>query len=240
MKMTPNVEVFSGNFREFTVDQKHSLGAKASDGNGSTFRYVQVGATATVVGKLYDGPANVTTLANLTCAAAAIGVTSVVPTLGASAVTVNQYAGGQFVVNDEDGQGYSYTIKSHPASAGSEAITVVLEDDEPLVVALTATSQATLVANPYKGIVIHASTEAGVPVGVSRGIITAEYCGWIQTRGIVSVLHDVTPAEIGEAVSASRTTDGCVTEQVTPASEVGVSFVQGVSTEYNPVFLTMD
>lgn len=217
------------------------LGAKYVDNNGNVYRYVKAGGTALVPGKLQDGPADIGNHTNIAVAsAAAAGVKTVTVTLGATAATANFYAGGKLVVNDVDGQGFTYTVKSHPAADASASLVVTLDDDEPIITALTTSSQVTLVPNQYGGVVIHAASEAGVPVGVAVTAVTASYYGWIQTKGIVSCLHDATPAEIGEGVSASTTTDGCVTEQVTPLSEVGVALVQGVSTEFNPIMLSLD
>jgi len=239
-RFTQDAATAPRNIRSNSSVQEAALGTKIITPDGRAYRYIQAGGTALVPGKLQDGPANATNHANIAVVSGAAGALEIVVTLGATAATANQYAGGVIVINDEDGQGYTYSIKSHPAAALSTNLTVTLDDDEPVVTALTTSSQATLVANQYKDVIIHAASETGVPVGVAVTAITAEYFGWIQTRGPVSCLHDATPAEIGEGVSASTTTDGCVTEQVTPLSEVGVACVQGVSTEYNPVFLVMD
>jgi len=238
MKLTSNAEVFSGVINQNTATQEHDLGAKAIGDDGSVYRYVQAGSTALVPGKLQDGPANNTDNANIAVVSGAALSTEIVVTLGSTAATANEF--NAVTINDEAGQGFTYLIKSHPAADAAASLTLTLDSATPVVTALTTSSQATLTSPVYKDVVIHAAAEAGVPVGVAVTAITAEYFGWIKTRGVVSCLHDNTPAEIGEAVSASTTTDGCVTEQVTPLSEIGVAYVQGVSTEYNPIFLTMD
>lgn len=240
-KITQNPAVFANaDIFKASTTQEMDLGAKAVGSDGSVYRYVKVGATALVAGKLYDGPASVANHTNIACAVAAAGATTITVTLGATAATANQYADGYIVINDVDGQGYTYKIKSHPAADASATLVLTLDDGETVQEALTANSQATLCANQYNGIVIHASTEAGIPVGVAIDDIAALSYGFIKTRGVVSCLHDATPAEIGEAVSASETTDGCVTEHAAPLKQVGIAMVQGVSTEYNPIFLTMD
>jgi len=240
MRVTSNAEVFDGNMRSDSSVQQHDLGAKYVDGNGGVYRYVLVGGTALVAGKLYDGPANATDNANIAVVLGTAGANAITVTLGSTAATLNQYAGGAVVINDVDGQGFTYAIKSHPAADASASLVLTLDDDEPVVTALTTSSQATLIPSQYNGVIIHASTETGVPVGVAVTNVTEAQYGWIKTRGIVSCLHDATPAEIGEGVDASTTTDGCVTESVAPLLQVGTALVQGVSTEYNPIYLTMD
>ena len=220
--------------------QQHSLGTKVETPDGRIFRYCKTGATALVPGKLYDGPANVGNHTNIAVAsAAAIGATSVTVTLGATAATANQYADGLLVVNDATGEGYTYRIKSNPAADASATLTLTLDD--PIAVALVAsTSEVTLLPNQYNGVIIHATTETGVPVGVAVKAITATYYGWIQTRGAVGVLCDASISELGSEVAASASTAGSVTVGTGALASIGYMLATGVSTEYNPIFLTID
>jgi len=232
---SPNSDIFLA-----SATQEMDLGAKFVTSDGSTYRYVKVGATATVAGKLYDGPAEVANHQNIAVVTGALGATSITVTLGATAATLNQYAGGYVVVNDDAGQGYTYQIKSHPAADASASLVLTLEDDQKIQVVLTTSSQVTLVPNQYNGIIIHASTETGMPVGVATDIITAGYYGFIKTRGTVSLLQDASAGDIGGSVAASTTTDGTGTAGTGVLAPIGFYLATGVSTEYNPVFLTLD
>jgi hypothetical protein len=220
--------------------QKAALGSKAVSADGRVFRYVKVGATALVPGKLYDGNATVANHQNCAVTAvAAIGATTVTFTLGATAATANQYSGGYLVVNDATGQGYTYLIKSHPAADLSASLTVTLSD--ALQVALDITSEVSLLLNQYDGLILHeADTETGIPVGVAIYPVTALYYGWIQSRGIISCLADAAPSAVGTAVAASTTTDGCVTAGTGVLCPIGFAPILNVSTEYTPIFLTID
>lgn len=220
--------------------QEFPLFAKAVDpNNGDCYRYVKAGAVALVPGKLQDAPLVVGNHSNISVyAAAAIGATSVTVTLGATAATANQYAGGQMVVNDATGEGYTYKIASHPAA--NSAATLVLTLEDPLKVALDTTSQVTLCANPGNGVLLHASTEVSYPVGVAIYPITASYFGWIKTRGAVAALQDSSTTTVGLGCAASGTTDGAVTASNGVLANVGYYLVGGVSTEYNPIYLMMD
>lgn len=82
----------AGPFSASTVAEV-GLGSKFYDQNGNAYRYVKVGGTATVAGKVYQAPAEITNHQDLVPAAAAIGATEVTVTLGATAATANQYAG---------------------------------------------------------------------------------------------------------------------------------------------------
>lgn len=241
MILTSDPQVLPRDLRADTSTQEFPLGAKASTADGRVFRYCKAGGTALVAGKVYDAPATVANHTNIAVASAAsAGATSITVTLGATAATANQYAGGVIVINDVDGQGFTYTIKSHPAADASASLVLTLDDNETVVTALTTSSQATLVANQYNGVVIHAVTEASVPVGVAHTQITASQYGWIQTRGPVSVLINATTG-IGLSVAASDTTNAGgaeVGDGILPV--IGYAIAAGVATEYNPIFLTID
>lgn len=240
-KLTSEAKSFPQGIFEESATQLIDLGAKAVTTDGRAYRYVKAGATALVAGKLYDGPASVANHTNIAVAAAAsAGAKSVTVTLGATAATANQYAGGVLVVNDVNGEGYTYGIKSHPAADGSASLVITLNDDEAIEEALTTSSQVSLVANQYGSVIIHAASETGIPVGVAVKDITAGYYGWVQTRGAVSALADASPAALGQQVDASTTTDGATTLGTVATAGIGYALAQQVSTEYNPIFLTID
>jgi hypothetical protein len=238
--LTSDSQLVPQGLTEYSSVQLAPLGSKAVTSDGRIFRYCKVGATALVPGKLYDGNVTVANHQNLAVTAvAAIGATSVTCTLGATAATANQYANGILVVNDETGQGHSYLIKSNPAANLSASIVITLSD--PLIVALDTTSEVSLMLNPYQGLTLHiAGTETGIPVGVGVTPVTALYYGWIQTRGMVSCLSDATPATVGAAVAASTTTDGSTTLGTGVLCPIGYAPILQVSTEYTPIFLTID
>lgn len=240
-QFTTEAQSIPAGIRSNSATALTDIGAKAVTTDGRSFRYVKCGATAIVAGKVYDGPAIVANHTNATvAAAAAAGATSFTATLGATAATANQYAWGVAVVNDVDGEGFTYSIDNHAAVASAGVITANLTADESIVTALTTSSQVTFVANQYNGVIIHATTETGVPVGVGHTQITAAQYGWIQTRGPVAILCNATTA-LGQSVAASDTTNAGgaeIGDGILPV--IGYQLAAGVATEYNPVFLTID
>lgn len=173
----------------------------------------------------------------------AIGATEVTVTMGATtAVTANMYAEGYMIVNDQEGQGHTYRVKSHPAALVSTTCKYTLYD--PLVVALvTASSQVSFLQNKYEDVKIFtASSQVGVAIGVTPMAVTAltgGYYFWLQTWGPASVLADenyaaYTPLIPGTgADGALDAFDAAGTlEQV-----IGVSLMIGVDGEYNPMWL---
>lgn len=241
VKYTADAQSFPGSPYSYnSATQEMDLGAKLVGSDGTEFRYVKVGATALVVGKLYDSAAMIANHTNIAVAAAAeAAATSVTVTLGATAVTANQYAGGKMIVNDVDGEGQTFYIKSHPAAALSTSLVLTLDTETPVVTALTTSSEVTLVPNKYNGVVIHPVTEISTNVGVAVKAVTAVYYGFVQTKGIVSLLQDATPAGIGLLVSASTTTAGCGTSGVATLPTIGIQLSAGISTEYNVTDLNL-
>lgn len=210
------------------------LGALATTGDGRYFRYVQNGAVLMVPGKLQQAIPEVTANENLAVAAAAIGATSVTTTTTVT-VTANQYAGGYVVVTTTPGQGYMYQIGSHPATTAA-VLTVQLVD--PITVALTTSSVIDLVASPFMGIVVNPTTATANVVGVAVQALPINGFGWIQTKGVTSVLAQGTIV-VGEQVAASSTTAGAVVATSGVLAAVGRAVTGIATTEYGAVDLNL-
>lgn len=209
--------------------------------DGRKFRYVKAGGTALVAGKLQQAPAEKTNHQDLTAPIAAVGATSITVTLGATAATANEYAGGFMVVSVTPGVGKSYLISGHPAADSATSLTLTLSD--PIDVALTATSRLDLVHNPYNGVIVNPTTITSAPVGVAVNAITADQFGWIQTGGVANVLADGT-VTVGTDVVASDNAIGAVeiTADGTPEilSVVGTA-MSGIATgNYGPILMRLD
>lgn len=227
--------------------QMFPLGSKLTDlATNRVWRYAKMGAVVGVAGNLYQSVVPLATHANMVCAVAAAGATVVSPTLGAAAILANQFAGGFLVINNEAGEGHFYRVKSHPASAGTEAIPVTLYD--PLKVALVAaTSRATLVMNPYDSVIIHPSPPTAKVVGLAPFAVTANHYFWLQTQGPAAVLTEGVLVA-GKRCVASVSADGAVappalTEGV-PNTGYDQQFIGSViyvcaTTEYSPIWLQL-
>lgn len=214
-------------------------GERAMTADGRKFVYVLNGATATVAGSVYQTAAELTNHDHLTPAAAAVGATQITVTLGATAVTANQYAGGLLVVDSAPGEGYSYLIASHPAADLSTACVFTLSD--PVQVAITTASEVTLTPNPYSAVIVApATTLTGAVVGVATYVISANQYGWLQTGGPCGVLIGGTPG-VGTAVVSPGANAGEVV--VDPANAavtiVGSMMVAGAAGEINQVLLNL-
>lgn len=231
------------NVLEYGSTQLCPIGTKMVTRDGRVFRYVKAGASALVVGNVIQAPAQITTHDQLTPAAAAIGATTITPTLDATnAVVENQYAEGWAVIDTTPGEGYAYPIASHPAAAASAAVALKLPADAKVQVALTTSSRVTLTPNPYKGVIqCPVTTLTGAIVGVAVAPIAASNYGWVQIEGACGVLIAGTPA-VGAAVGVPATAAGAVVIDGAATSGlfvVGRMMVTGVDGKILPVLLSI-
>lgn len=215
-----------------SVNDGTNLGGLATTGDGRYFRWALAGATALVPGKLQQASAEVTANENLAMAAAAIGATQVTTTTTVT-VTANQYAGGWVVVTTTPGQGYQYQIGSH-AAATAGVLTLNLVD--PIIVALTTASVIDLVSSPFVSVIVNPTTATSSIVGVAVAATPAAGYGWIQVRGVASVLAQGTIV-VGEQVAASSTTAGAVVATSGVLAAVGVAVTGIATTEYGAIDL---
>lgn len=228
-----------------------TVGTRFESADGRVYRYAQFDpANNMVAGNLLQGVAPVLNHQHLTVptgggAAAGMGPlgapVSLVVTLGATSGSAGFYSNGYAVVDSGSGHlGQTYSIVSNTTAASSGTMTIVL--GEPLVTAITAgTDTISLVPNQYNGVIQNPTTMTGGAVGVAVIAGTAGWYGYVQTRGIASVLSDVTAPAKGLGVIPSTTTAGAIATAGTATSYVvGVATVAGVSARANPVFLTLE
>lgn len=216
----------------------HRVGERLQLGDGRVFYYAKNGAVALTPGTLLVEQDQTALHINLSCAAAAIGDKEVTVTLGATAATANEYAEGYLSVNDGTGEGHIYKIKSHPAADASATLKVKLYDGINVALVASATSEVSLLHNPYYGVIISVADQANCPVGVAVIATTAAYYCWVQTWGVANVLADEAVAQ-GDECTIGTSVVGAV-EAVDAVGEprVGISMCGAmVDTEYKPVML---
>lgn len=217
----------------------HKLGEEFVNGSGR-FRFCKAGASNLVAGNWIQSPAQVANHQNIAPTATfAIGATAVTVTLGATAATANQYAGGQIVVTITPGLGQAINISGHPAADSGATLSLTLE--EPLRVALSTTTRVDLVPNQYNGVIQSpVTTLTGTAVGVATYIITAAEYGWLQVGGLAGALIAGTPA-VGSALVLPGTAAGAAVTDPANAAVPIVGFVAstGGDGECNGVMVTL-
>ena len=111
---------FSQGLRKASTSQLEALGTVRVMQNGKVYRYVKAGTNGLTAGKMAVAPAATANHINKALAAdVAVGSKRVSITVGATAVTENQYAGGNLAVNDGTGEGTFYRIVSNSACDAS-------------------------------------------------------------------------------------------------------------------------
>lgn len=237
--LTGFLQLASQDIRKISDTKQHRLGAVGVTRDGRVYRYSQAGGTTLAPGKLAVAATVDSNVTNKTVAATvAAGVRQVVIDAG-GAITANAYADGFLTINDATGEGITYAVRGNSATSGAAELTVDL--DEPVEVGLTVdVSEASLTKNPWDDVVISVVDQADMPVGVPNVSITNAYYGWVQTRGVCSVLADEA-ITAGLAVTTGTGVAGAV-EALDAAGEpqVGVAIVAGVDTEYREIYLTVD
>lgn len=219
------------------------LGQYAGTPDGRTFVYSRNGAVALVPGQITQAPAQVTNSVNQTVDAIfPIGTTVLTYTIGATAVAEDQYKGGYFVVNDATGEGQYASILGNTAATSTNSYSITVKLAEPLTVALTASSEASLMPNLNSAVVVSAlAAGPGIPItGAPTVAVPALAYFWNQVGGYASILSDGVIAKNVQGI-ASNAVDGAVETRVdaTVVNPVGYAPEATVTTEYSPFVLTL-
>jgi hypothetical protein len=222
------------------------VGTKFRTADYREFVLIQNGGTALPSGVLVQGPVSIgANHTGLTVATAAIGSKTLTVTLGATAVTANQYAGGLIVISAGTGIGQTLKIASHPAAALSTSVVLTLEDALSVATAV-ADSKGSLTLNPYgsangvdvtsSGCVISPTTATGPTIGVTISPIPASTAtvptyGFIQCKGAVACLNGAGTAIGLDVMPSSATAGAVVTYAVATRNRVGTATVAGENTK---------
>jgi hypothetical protein len=172
---------------EATTTQKFALGTEYKTQDGRKFRYTKAGAVALVNSYMCQAQVEIAHHKEIAIGtAAAVGATSLLlSTTLSTEVTKDQYKDGYVMVNKGTGLGQCYRIKSHTTGT-----TITIELFDAVAVAIANTAEVTLKANPWNGVLVAATTQTGIPVGVPLCPIAAASFGWLQTVGPAPVVVD--------------------------------------------------
>lgn len=221
-----------------------AAGQLAWTSDGRAYRYAIAGAVALLPGKATVPAATTTNSVNQTGTANPVGTNVITYTVGATAITQDQFAGGFFAVNDTATTGVNvYRIKNNtPVAAGGGSITVTLAVDEPLTVATTTASKFSLYPGPFRNTVLQtaAATAAVNPAGVPNIGVPAAAGYWSQVGGYCAVLSDGIIAK-GVGAIASGSVDGALVTEATGTLVIRQAYAPEatVDAKYYPLVLTL-
>jgi len=172
-----------------SATQAAPLGSEYRQGIDRVFRYTKNASGALAVGTVVQAFPPNDSHRDLTCAAAAVGKTAVTVTLAhGDPVFTDEYKEGYLFINDQAGEGYLYDVAGHTVAGGEDA-TLKVNIRDHIVVALTTSSQATLVKNPYSGANKPGSTPWEVILGAVPVAVPANHYFWCQVHGPAVVLQ---------------------------------------------------
>jgi len=226
---------------EESSTQLFPLGTKLVRGE-QCWRYTKNGGVALTAGMVLQSPApahaeqfdDVVVGAAAAAGTYSVEITSTVNLDGTDNDEVNNFAEGYLVVNDEAGEGHLYKIMANEALSGTDDSTFTLYD--PIIVALTTSSQVGLVKNPFKDVIASTAVCTGMACGVAPMAVTAEYYFWMPTGGpapcvahasiaIGDLVVAGTTAAKADPAAALETTEAVLGVAMTPAVTDGESFV---------------
>lgn len=232
-----------GDEKAETSAQKRPLGTRMTFPDGREFRYAHNGGSAIAEGLLCAAEALVAhhgSDGDLAVATTAAGSQTIDVTVEGTAAAKDLYKEGYLWFNAAGTSVHEfYKIKEHDAFSSSGSATVTLDEESGLHQAVTnGTDTAGLMKNPYKDIIVHPAAVAGRPIGVTVNNFTADYYGWIQTKGVAAVKIDGTPA-LGSPLGASSNHAGqlLVVGADTTGGVARIHSLAGVDNEYAPVIL---
>ena len=216
--------------------------------DGRKFRFARCNTPATVIGNVLAGPTPISTDASMACAAGAVADRIITYTHGAATTAINFFAEGYANISLAPGSGQIYKIASHAALTSATAGDIVnLAPGHALRVALTTTSDLTLVNNVYDGVIQQPATPLGALCGIGITILAAEAAGalssgWVQTRGMASVLSAASTVS-GNPVGCLIT--GGTAGAVAPLSAntqvvVGTAHAAEGTAEWGAIYVTID
>lgn len=223
---------------EASTTKMAPLGTRLAFADGRVFRYALNGASEAAPGKFMKCAVN--TGSNWTnkavAAAVAAGLYNVTVTT-AACPTASIYVDGWLQINDADGEGIQYKVKSYKANATTAtSCDFVLYD--PIATALTTSSEATLIGNPYYATVIATAITEWI-IGVPPITVAASSYYWLQTWGVAPVWSEGTPSAgfciqlaVGNCVAGAT-----VRTTVDTTPPLGIQLEVGVQSEYKPVYL---
>ena len=222
-------------------DAVHPVGTRGVLEDGRVFYYARNSAAAAItVGQALSAEVQTAQFTELAVGTPAIGDTTVSPTLGSTAVTLNEYAEGYLCVIDDTGEGYTYKIASHPAASGTTTVALTLHD--PLQVALGAGATLQMVKNIWADVIAAPGGQVVVPAGVAQCAVVAgntvpQYF-WCQTWGVSCALQDEICA-VGKANTLGPTAGAVEIADAAGEPLIGINIWTSADGEHAPVFLTI-
>jgi len=241
---------------------EYPVGQIFTRADGAVFHYAHAGAAVdrgVIVAQDYSGSSVADTDDSIIAPASAVDVADEpADSVGAkgsrylqltlASASADQCAGGYISITDDIGEGYTYRIKGNTATDTPAAGDIRIQLYEKLVVALTATTDCIITGCMYSNLLTAGTGTDGLVAGVTCASLTAtDPWGWIQTKGISTVLCD-TAGSAGQLAILSQSVAGSyapayldVTSSANLAfPSIGYVVTPGDTTGHGVLFLQID
>jgi len=168
---------------------------------------------------------------------------SAIVTLGATAMTAQQYQNGLAIVVAGTGKGQTLKIANNTAAVSSGTQGVITFEDGPNT-NLDSTSYISLIPDEGSNVVVSPTTRTNVTCGAAFYTIPPGSYGFVITKGMTGILSDPTIAGVGYAISPSSSSVGTITVATSTGSTltngiIGYAAIAGTSGYANPVFINV-
>ena len=215
--------------------------------DGRIFRFTEAAGAALVVANLNEGAvpsANTTTEVVATLAAGVTVLTSVGTTTAnlAANILVNGYVYTDNATTLPLMRIKSNTLLLQASTPATNTITLF----QPTPTAIAEGNTISYYVNPWRDVLVFATTPVSVPTGVGKVALTANQYGWLQTGGPCSVSYDSTTTAInsvGDPVGPSSNTAGSImgsaAADTIPIIGLQYGVVEGTG-EQDLIFLTIE
>lgn len=210
------------NPRESATSPSVVVGTKVTLADGRVFRYAHFGSAATVAQLVAQEIADSGTVsATVIAPASAVAVVgepsgqlpgdenSRFVQITLASAEVNQYAGGNLLVEDGTGEGHNYRIKGNTATNDPATGDIRLELYDRIVEALDGTSRVHIVGDRFANLKVALLATDVVLAGFSLVAQAIDDFGWVQTKGLTAVQSDGALV-LGSNITASDSTAGSV------------------------------
>lgn len=220
------------------------VGTRGMLDDGRVFYYARFSSsTALVAGTPVQAELISVDFDDLATATTAAGETTLnVTPVGSATYAADDLAGGYAIVNSgSTGFGYTYKIRSNPATSAATAFDLTLFD--PINEALDATATVTVMKNPWMDVVQVVGTNQALhvvgvsPLDVADASSTSVYL-WVQTWGVSGIEHDETTAT-GSLLVAGTTAGQAEAQDAVAEQVIAVNLFTGVAGDVGPAFLTI-
>lgn len=261
-----NIRLSENQVYDIGAGQSWPLGTRAYAPDGRVFRYALNSAVALTIGKLVRRPEKTLGHGNLTvAAAAALGATEFTVTLTLAETAFDEYKDGLVYVNDVTGQGNLYGVVGN--SLTNKEGTLTININVPLKIALTTSSQVSLIKNRYNGVRVTELTPNERTLGSCVVAVPASNYFWAQVAGPAVILQDsewdenkdlvpstnlrgaamsasavnqVAEARVGDVSYIDRLVEGNVVPSTAVTNTIGYALDPRADTEFGLVQLSLD